>query len=129
VVRRGAGTPAYNRAVVFDDALQGVGEVVRGADLVDSTPRQLLLARLLGLPEPVHGHVPLVLGSDGARLAKRHGAVTLADRAALDESPEDVVGWRAASVNLAEPGARVTAEELIERFDPEALPREPTTFG
>jgi glutamyl-tRNA synthetase len=129
VLRRGDGTPAYNLAVVVDDALQGVGEVVRGADLVDSTPRQLLLARLLGLPEPAHAHVPLVLGPDGARLAKRHGAVTLADRAALGESPDDVVSWMASSVNLAEPGEKVTAEELIDRFDPSALPAEPTTFG
>jgi glutamyl-tRNA synthetase len=129
VLRRGDGTPAYNLAVVVDDALQGVGEVVRGADLVDSTPRQLLLARFLGLPEPAHAHVPLVLGPDGARLAKRHGAVTLAARAALGESPDDVVSWMAASVNLAEPGEKVTAEELIGRFHPTELPIEPTTFG
>jgi len=129
VVRRGDGTPAYNLAVVVDDALQGVGEVVRGADLVDSTPRQLLLARLLGVEAPRYAHVPLVLGPDGARLAKRHGAVTLADRAALGESPEDVVSWMAASLNLAEPGEKVSAGQLIERFDPDRLPVEPTVFG
>ena len=100
---------------------------MRGADLVDSTPRQLLLARLLGLPEPAHAHVPLVLGPDGARLAKRHGAVTLADRAALGESPAEVVGWMAQSVGLAEPGERVTTPELVDRFDPSRLPRTPTT--
>jgi glutamyl-tRNA synthetase len=60
--------------------LRAGGELVRGADLADSTPRQILLARLLGLPVPRYAHVPLVLGPDGARLAKRHGAVTLADR-------------------------------------------------
>ena len=65
---------------------QGIGEVVRGADLLDSTPRQLWLGARLGLPAPRHAHVPLMLGADGARLAKRHGAVTLADRAALGES-------------------------------------------
>src|SRR3954449_4423966 len=79
VVRRGDGGFAYNLAVVVDDADQGVGEVVRGADLIDSTPRQLWLARVLGAPEPSHAHVPLVLGPDGSRLAKRHGAVTLRD--------------------------------------------------
>ena len=126
VLRRGDGTPAYNLAVVVDDAEQRVGEVVRGADLVDSTPRQLLLARLLGLPEPGHAHVPLVLGPDGARLAKRHGAVTLADRAARGETPAQVVGWMAASVGLAESGETVKAAELIDRFDPARLPREPT---
>lgn len=77
VVRRGDGAFAYNLAVVVDDAAQGVEEVVRGNDLADSTPRQLWLARALGLPEPAYAHVPLVLGPDGARLAKRHGDVTL----------------------------------------------------
>ena len=128
VLRRGDGTPAYNLAVVVDDAAQGVGEVVRGADLADSTPRQLLLARLLGLPEPVHAHVPLVVARDGTRLAKRHGAVTLADRAALGESVGDVVTWMASSLALAEPGEPVTPAALIERFDPRELPREPTVF-
>ena len=129
VIRRGDGTPAYNLAVVVDDAAQGVEEVVRGADLVDSTPRQLLLARLLELPEPAHAHVPLVLGPDGARLAKRHGAVTLADRAALGESPLDVVAWMASSAGLAVPGERPAAAELVERFDPSRLSREPTVVS
>ena len=128
VVRRNAGAPAYNLAMVVDDGAQGIGEVVRGADLLDSTPRQLLLARLLGLPAPRHAHVPLVLGPDGARLAKRHGSVTLADRLALGESAADVVAWMAASVGLAEPGERVTAAELVDRFDPALLPRAPTTW-
>ena len=77
VVQRNDGAPAYNLAVVVDDAAQGIGEVVRGDDLLDSTPRQLFLARALGVSEPAHAHVPLVLGADGARLAKRHGDVTL----------------------------------------------------
>ena len=128
VVRRGDGTPAYNLAVVVDDAAQGVGEVVRGADLADSTPRQLLLGRLLGLRQPAYAHVPLVLAPDGARLAKRHGAVTLADRAALGESPADVVAWMAVSAGLAEPGERPTPADLVERFDPARLPREPTVL-
>ena len=129
VVRRGDGTPAYNLAVVVDDAAQGGGEVVRGADLVDSTPRQLLLGRLLQLEAPAYAHVPLVLGPDGTRLAKRHGAVTLAERAALGESVGDVVTWMAASVGLADPGERVSAAGLVERFDPARLPAEPTVFG
>jgi glutamyl-tRNA synthetase len=79
VVRRGDGAYAYNLAVVVDDADQGVEEVVRGSDLADSTPRQLWLARELGVAEASYAHVPLVLGPDGARLAKRHGDVTLRD--------------------------------------------------
>src|SRR5918999_1100990 len=103
VVRRNDGTPAYQLAVVVDDAAQGIGEVVRGADLADSTPRQILLARLLSFPEPRYAHVPLVLGPDGRRLAKRHGAVTLADRAAAGEPPARVLGWMAETLGLAEP--------------------------
>jgi glutamyl-tRNA synthetase len=129
VVRRGDGAPAYNLAVVVDDAATGVEEVVRGADLLDSTPRQIALARLLGTPEPRHAHVPLVLGPDGSRLAKRHGSVTLADRRALGESGADVVSWLASSAGLAEPEERVGAAELVKRFDPARLSREPATFA
>ena len=122
-------TPAYNLAVVVDDADQGIGEVVRGDDLLDTTPRQLLLYRLLGLPAPTHAHVPLVLGPDGARLAKRHVAVTLADRAAHGETPADALSWMASSLGLGEPGENVTALDLVGRFDPGALTRQPTVFN
>jgi glutamyl-tRNA synthetase len=122
-------TPAYNLAVVVDDAAQGVGEVVRGDDLVDSTPRQVLLQRLLGLPTPAYAHVPLVLGPDGGRLAKRGGAVTLAERAALGEGPADVLAWMAVSLGLAEPGEPVDPADLLERFDPARLPREPAAYA
>jgi glutamyl-tRNA synthetase len=128
VVRRNDGDPAYNLAVVVDDAAQGVGEVVRGADLLDTTARQLHVYTLLGLKPPVHAHVPLVLGADGARLAKRHGAVTLADRAAVGQSPLDVRAQLAASVRLAAPGERPSLHELLERFDPAALPSEPSVL-
>ncbi|HEU4701895.1 MAG TPA: tRNA glutamyl-Q(34) synthetase GluQRS [Conexibacter sp.] len=128
VLWRGDDTPAYNLAVVVDDADQGVGEVVRGDDLLDTTPRQLLLQRLLELPEPAYAHVPLVLGPDGARLAKRHGAVTLADRAARGETPAAVLAWMARSLALAADGEAVDAPLLLARFDPGALPRAATTF-
>ena len=126
VVRRNDGAFAYNLAVVVYDAHQGVEQVVRGADLEETTPRQIWLGRQLGLPIPVYTHVPLVLGPDGARLAKRHGAVTLADR---DETPEQVRGLLAASVGLAEPGETPSMDELLERFDPNRLPTEPWTLG
>jgi len=115
VVQRNDGAPAYNLAVVVDDAAQGIGEVVRGADLVDSTPRQLYLARLLELSEPRHAHVPLVLGPDGARLAKRHGDVTL-----REVPPQAARAWMARTLGLEslDPGD----------FDPAALRREPTRW-
>jgi glutamyl-tRNA synthetase len=128
VLRRNDGTPAYQLAVVVDDADGGIGEVVRGADLVDSTPRQILLARLLGLPVPRYAHVPLVLGPDGRRLAKRHGAVTLEDRAAQGDGPDEVLAWMARSLGLAGPGEKAAVEDLLARFDPEKLPREPTVW-
>jgi glutamyl-tRNA synthetase len=129
VVRRNDGAPAYNLAVVVDDAAQGIGEIVRGADLADSTPRQLLLFDRLGLPAPSYAHVPLVLGPDGQRLAKRHGSVTLADREALGETPEDVRAWMARSLGLAAPGEHPTLDELVARLDVAGLPRVPTMWG
>jgi glutamyl-tRNA synthetase len=128
VLRRNDGTPAYQLAVVVDDADQGIGEVVRGADLVDSTPRQVLLARLLGLPVPRYAHVPLVLGPDGRRLAKRHGAVTLQDRAAQGDGPGEVLAWMAGSLGLAEADERPAVEDLLARFDPEKLSLGPTVW-
>jgi len=122
-------TPAYNLAVVVDDADQGIEEVVRGDDLLDTTPRQILLQRALSLPTPAYAHVPLVLAPNGERLAKRHGAVTLADRATLGESPADAVAWLAESLGLAAAGKRPTATGLLAGFDPAALPREPTTYA
>jgi glutamyl-tRNA synthetase len=120
VVQRNDGAIAYNLAVVVDDADQGIGEVVRGADLVDSTPRQLFLTGLLGLAAPAYAHVPLVLGPDGRRLAKRHGDVTLREVA-----PADAVRWMARSLGLPEAAA---ARELLGAFDPGRLPVEPTVF-
>jgi glutamyl-tRNA synthetase len=115
VVQRNDGAPAYNLAVVVDDAAQGIGEVVRGADLVDSTPRQLYLARVLKLSEPRHAHVPLVLGADGARLAKRHGDVTL-----REVEPASARAWMASSLGLDSLDPR--------EFDATALSREPTRW-
>lgn len=123
VVRRADGVPAYQLAVVVDDAAQGIGEVVRGADLVGSTPRQILLARLLGLAIPRYAHVALVLGPDGARLAKRHGGSTLAER---DEPVAATLALLAHSLGLAEDrDGVVEAGELLDGFDPQGLPREP----
>jgi len=129
VLWRGDDVPAYNLAVVADDADQGIGEVVRGDDLLESTRRQVLLGQLLGLPIPRYAHIPLILGPDGRRLAKRHGAVTLEERLAAGETLEQVVGFLAASAGLASPGSRLAARDLIAGFDPERLRRTPTTLA
>ena len=129
VVRRNDGAAAYNLAVVVDDTAQGIGEIVRGADLLDTTARQLHVRALLGGPAVVHAHVALVLGPDGTRLAKRHGAVTLAARAAAGQSASQVRAVLAASVGLAAPGELPSLDELLARFDPADLPREPTVLS
>ena len=100
VVQRNDGVPAYHLVVVVDDAAQGVDLVVRADDLLESAARQLVLYECLGFSAPAHAHVPLVLGPDGSRLAKRHGAVTLADRARTGDAPAEIVGWLAASLGL-----------------------------
>lgn len=128
VLRRGDGTPAYNLAVVVDDAAQGIDQVVRGDDLLASAPRQAYLAGLLGLPAPVYAHVPLALNEEGKRLAKRDGAVTLADQRALGHTPADVLGRIAVSLRLADPGEPVSLPLLLDRWDPARLPRHPWVF-
>lgn len=121
VLRRGDGVPAYNLTVVVDDAAQGIDQVVRGDDLLASTPRQAYLAELLGHPAPVYAHVPLVLNREGKRLAKRDGAVSLADQRALGNTPGDVVAAIANSLGYT---ARTTAE-LREVFEPQRIPAKP----
>jgi glutamyl-tRNA synthetase len=125
VLRRNDGVAAYNLAVVVDDAAQGVDQVVRGDDLLTSAPRQAYLGSLLGLPPVEYAHVPLALNEHRQRLAKRDGAVTLPDLTALGWTAGDVLGLLAVSLRLAAPGERVTPEQLLARFDPAALPREP----
>jgi glutamyl-tRNA synthetase len=128
VLRRRDGVVAYNLAVVVDDDEQGVEEVVRGDDLLPATAAQALLCDLLGIHRPAWAHVPLVLGPDGTRLAKRHGAVTLADLAEEGLTPAHALAWIAQTLELAAPAEQVTLTDLLARFDPDRIPTEPTTF-
>ena len=128
VVRRRDGVAAYQLAVVVDDAAMGITHVLRGADLLSSTARQLLLYRALGLEPPRWIHVPLLLGPHGERLAKRHGAVALRELREAGEPPERVVGTLAASCGLAEPGEALHPRELVDRFSLDRLPRAPSVL-
>jgi len=128
VLQRNDGVPAYNLAVVVDDAQQGITHVTRGDDLLSSTPRQRLLQQLLGLSEPVYAHVPLVIGPDGLRLAKRHGAVTLDDLAARGVAPGQALSRLAASLGLCATDEVVEPSDLVPRFRIDALPRVPWSF-
>jgi glutamyl-tRNA synthetase len=125
VVARADGVPAYQLAVVVDDAAMEVTDVLRGDDLLPSTSRQLLLYRALGLPPPRFVHVPLVVGPDGERLAKRHGALSVGELRERGADPAAVVGLLAAASGLLPPGGRATPVELVAGFRLEAVPREP----
>ena len=126
VLRRGGQAPdwAYNLAVVVDDGYQGIDQVVRGDDLLSSTPRQAYLATLLGIDLPEYVHVPLVVNEQGQRLAKRDGAVTLREML-LDDPVHRIVEKLAASMGY--PGVN-TLQKLRDVFDPEDLPREPLVW-
>ena len=122
VLRRNDGVPAYNLAVVVDDGLQSVTDVVRGDDLLASTPRHLMLQRRLGIDTPSYLHIPLVNGSDGERLAKSHGATTLRELRDAGTTTADVVTWIARSLDLATATETPSLDQLVGRFDPAALP-------
>jgi glutamyl-tRNA synthetase len=126
VVRRKDGVAAYQLAVVVDDAAMEITDVLRGADLLPSTARQLLLYRALGLEPPRFTHVPLLLGPDGERLAKRRGAVSLRELRERGADAEAVVGWLASTCGLAAPGEPASASDLVGRFEVGRLPREAT---
>ncbi len=123
------GPPSYQLAVVVDDARQGVNRVVRGDDLLSSTPRQILLYRLLDLgPLPEYTHLPIIVGPDGRKLAKRHGDSRLASYRERGVTPERVVGLLAEWSGLG-PRRPMSAAEFAGRFTLESLPTEPVTFG
>ena len=124
LIRRRDGTPAYQLAVVVDDARQGVTEVLRGDDLLPSTARQWHLQRALELPHPDWFHVPLVVDAEGRRLAKRADDLSLAELRETGVDPRAVVAWAARSAGLDAPG-RVGATEVVPVFDLARLPREP----
>lgn len=128
VLRKRDGTPAYQLAVVVDDAADGITEVLRADDLIPSTPRQLLLYRLFGWDPPSFIHVPLITGPDGLRLAKRHGDTSLGHYRRQGISAAEVVGTLAHLCGLAAEGERWMPEDLIEQFALEKLSPNPTIW-
>lgn len=118
VIRRGDGAFAYNFVAVVDDGDYAITQIVRADDLLSSTPRQVYLQRLLGFETPEYIHVPLVVNLEGARLAKRDGAVTIADLAEFGWGAEDVRALLLESLGLP-------ADAQPADISPEAIPREP----
>ncbi len=124
------GTPAYQLAVVVDDHRQGITHVVRGNDLLPSAARQLLLYRALGLtPEPAYCHLPLVIGLDGRRLAKRHGDTRVDTYRAAGVPPERVIGLVAHWCGCTPTPAPCTPREWVSMLQLDRLPRAPVVFG
>ena len=111
ILRRSDGVFAYQLAVVVDDALMGVNQVVRGVDLLSSsTPRQIWLQQQLGFPQPEYGHVPLLYGADGHRLSKRQKDVDLGALRQMGKRPEDIVGQLACWAGLIDQRAGAGTE-------------------
>ena len=127
VLLRNDGVPAYNLAVVVDDAAQGVTQIVRGDDLLPGTGRHVHLQKLLGCPTPQYVHVPLVVGPDQERLAKRHGAVTLEDLSHKGVGTQEVLGELARSIGSVVERPKDVAD-LLDDFNLDRLPRSPWTI-
>jgi glutamyl-tRNA synthetase len=124
VLRRGDGVYAYQLAVVVDDLAMAVTDVVRGADLLGSTARQMLLADLLGAKPLRYAHHAMVLATDGGRMAKRGGGVTLRDARAAGVEGGAVVGMLAAALGLGSPHRALgesTLADILGSFDPARL--------
>jgi glutamyl-tRNA synthetase len=128
VLRRADGIFAYQLAVVVDDAAMGITQVLRGADLLPSTGRQILLHRLLGGREPEFAHAPLVLGPSGERLSKRDKALSLSALRAAGEDPRRIVAQLARLSGLAAP-ERCSAQELLEHFSLSKVPTTPVAIA
>lgn len=122
ILRRSDGVPAYQLAVVADDALMGVTQVVRGRDLLLSTPRQLLLYRLLGFEAPEFYHLPLLLAPDGRRLSKRDQDLSLDALRGRGYTPEDIVGRLAYLAGLLDRPESASPRELIPVFNWDKIP-------
>jgi glutamyl-tRNA synthetase len=129
IIERGDGYPTYNFAVVIDDALMNITHVIRGDDHVNNTPRQILMYQALGFDVPKFAHVPMILGSDKARLSKRHGATSVMAYKEMGYLPEALVnylvrlGWSHGDQEI------FSQKELIDHFDFSAVGKSPAIFN
>ena len=129
IIERGDGYPTYNFAVVIDDALMNITHVIRGDDHVNNTPRQILMYQALGFDVPKFAHVPMILGSDKARLSKRHGATSVMAYKEMGYLPEALVnylvrlGWSHGDKEI------FSQKELIEQFALDAVGKSPAVFN
>ncbi len=130
VIHKSDGLAAYQLAVVLDDAESGVDAIVRGDDLLDSGARQIHLRRLLGLgPEPTYWHLPLVVGEDGRRLAKRHGDTRIDHYRQRGTTPQRLLGLLGYWCGVYAQRREATLEELLARFALTRLPHTPIVFS
>jgi glutamyl-tRNA synthetase len=130
VILRTDGSPIYNLAVVSDDAEQGITHVVRGDDHLSNTPKQILLYEALGLPVPRFGHVPMILGPDGKRLSKRHGATAVGDYAGQGFLPEAMVNFLALlGWNPGDEREVMSRDELVEAFSIDRVQKKSAVFN
>jgi glutamyl-tRNA synthetase len=125
IVARNDGSYSYQLAVVADDAAMGVNQVVRGNDLVASTPRQILLYRQAGLPEPMFGHVSLAVDGDGRRLAKRDGSLKLATLRENGVDPRGLIGALVQSCGWTQTAMAMNPRDAIGLFNHRTLSRDP----
>lgn len=129
IIRRTDGSPTYNLSVVVDDHDMGITQVIRGDDHINNTPRQINMFRAMGWPVPAFGHVPMILGDDGARLSKRHGAVSVMQYKEDGFLPEALLnylvrlGWSHGDQEL------FGRAEMVEYFDLAAVNRAPSAFN
>ncbi|MBE6702346.1 MAG: tRNA glutamyl-Q(34) synthetase GluQRS [Ruminococcaceae bacterium] len=123
VVRRSDGVYAYQLAVVVDDGLSGVSEIVRGNDLLDSTPRQMFLQKIFGFSHPVYRHIPLLTDANGRRLSKREGDGCMERVRAAYPDPAPVIGALAAALGLLPSPESMRLKDLISLFDWSKIPR------
>ena len=129
IIRRSDGSPTYNLTVVVDDADMGITHVIRGDDHINNTPRQINLLRALDLPVPQYAHLPMILGDDGSRLSKRHGAVSVMQYMHDGFLPEALLnylvrlGWSHGDQEI------FSLDEMVELFDLSEVNRSPSTFN